>query len=306
MEHRRKTSIFIIDDNENLVKSFVMGFNSSDFSAEGCSNPSEILNEGKRKEFKYDLILLDMYLGKIKDKYLNAPMLIPHLRTYYPYSKIVIYSSGDIDKNLCLRCLQLGAFTILPKTTDPPDLISIANVIAELGDQSKINEKLISLLLETVNQTKEENPLKGKHLEMLMINIFDSIPTFRVIGSNVTPSESTGESDIILENNNAHHYWKMLNSPIIVVECKNRSKPSDKNDILILADKVKAKGNNISKVGVLVSIGNVARSAREKIIELRKTEKLTIFTLVKEDVENLVNKPFFEREEYLRGIFGVQ
>jgi DNA-binding NtrC family response regulator len=137
MNDQKKTSILIVDDNETLVKSLVMNFKSADFDVSGCSNPVKILNQTNREEAKLDLILLDMYLGVINGEYLNAPGLIPHLRILHPFSKIVIYSSGDIDTKLCLRCLELGALAILPKTTVTTDLISIAKVYAEIGDPNK-------------------------------------------------------------------------------------------------------------------------------------------------------------------------
>src|ERR1044071_4979351 len=129
------------------------------------------------------MIFLDMRLGDTK---LGAPIsasdLLLHIMTYCPTAKAVVFTQKTISVEECTRCIQFGALGFIPKMSSIDHFVLVANVYRRLGDKGQTYEERIKSLWVELNKPK--NPAKGRHLEMLTTNIFNSIPGFRVISNN--------------------------------------------------------------------------------------------------------------------------
>jgi ActR/RegA family two-component response regulator len=297
-------TILVVDDDEMFVDSLVAAFKARGVEVEGCKKPSEVLRWSKREDFAFDLILLDMRLGISKrGEALNAAKVLPHLKTYSPSAKVVVFSQKEVNVEECVTCIRLGALGIIPKSVNPDDLVLIAQVYRQIGDKNESREELIRLLWQMVRESKDQ--VKGQYLEMLMINLFNSMPTFKVIGQNLRDNVNVGEIDILVENTNKHDFWHKLDSLQIVIECKNQKDAAQVKILTQLKELVLARGQ-LSKAGILVSMNSVTRGFKQRRNEIRQSDHINIFFLERSGLQRLVGLPYDKREEYLRDVFSKQ
>lgn len=298
----RKLRVLVVDDYPEFVDALVAAFAASNVHATGCSKPWEILKWSKRDEFDFDLILLDMRLGPSPNgEELHAHKLLPHLMTYAPFSKVVVFSQHDITVKECLRCIELGALTVVPKSVSRiEELCLVAEVYRRIGDATQVQQELIDVLWEDVNSS-----MKGREerLEMLVINLFNSMPTFKVIGHNV--ETRAGEIDVLIETDNRHPFWQALASLHLVVECKHLRRPPEPGVFSQLAAVVKTQGN-LSNTGVVVSMSGFTGTFRGRQNDVRSTDGINLLGLGREHLERLVSLRFDQREEYLRSVLERQ
>src|SRR6185369_10632110 len=227
--------------------------------------------------------------------------VLPHLKTYSPSAKVVVFSQKDINVAECVTCIRLGALGIIPKSVNPDDLVLIAQVYRQIGDKNESREELIRLLWQMVCDSKDQ--MKGQYLEMLMINLFNSMPTFKVIGQNILCN--AGEIDVLVENTNKNDFWQRLDSLQMIVECKNQKDAAQVRILTQLKELVLARGQ-LSRAGILVSMNSVTRGFKQRRNEIRQSDQINIFFLEKTGLQKLVGLSYDKREEYLRDVFSKQ
>lgn len=297
----RQPRVLVIDDSETYVQAVVKAFQRRGFSVTGCNQPASVLGWRARNKFDYDLILLDLRLGELPDgSPLNAMQLLPHLKTYAPASKVVVITVTSVSVKEALRCIELGALAVFPKETDFDELCGLARVYESLGDPLKTREELIEVLWQGLDG--EGVDVNGQRLEMLAINLFESMPTFRVIQNNLeTPA---GNVDVLVENLNKHEFWQGLSSLHLAIECKNRARSPEPQHFNQLKAVVKSRPH--CKVGILVSTTPFTQKFLQQRGEAHQTDGVHIFGLGPEHLKRLVETPYDEREEYLRQVLEPQ
>ncbi len=296
------TRVLVVDDDGPFVDALVAALSRKGLVAKGCKKPWEVVKLSRRADFSFDLILLDMRLGDLAHgDVLNAAKVLPHLKTYSPSSKVVVFTQQEITVEECVQCIRLGALGIIPKGASVDDFVLIADVYRQLGDENESKQEVIRALWQVVCDTKEQ--LKGRYLEMLMINLFNSMPTFRVLERN--KMTNAGEIDIIIENTNQHQFWRALDSVQLIIECKNKSDSAQLTVLNQLKDLVLTRGK-LSTVGILVSMSSVTKGFRKRSDEIREHKGIHVFFLGKNDLETLVDSRFDQREAYLREVFSKQ
>ncbi len=293
--------VLVIDDDSGYVGAVVRAMQDRGFEVTGCDEPAEVLGWRAPSRFDYDLILLDLRLGVQPDgSALNAMRLLPHLKTYAPSSKVVVITVTSASVKESLRCIELGALAVFPKEMEFDELCGLAEVYESLGDPRQTREELIDVLWQGLEA--EGGDANGQLLEMLAINLFDSIPTFRVIANNLdTPA---GNIDVLVENRNEHEFWKGLSSLHIALECKNRvgsPEPQHFNQLRAVV-----KGRAHCEAGILVSTSPFTASFTRWRGEAHQVDGVHLFAVGPTELKRLVEKPYFEREKYLRGIFERQ
>ena len=112
-------------------------------------------------------------------------------------------------------------------------------------------------LLSRLNTAQSANQ-KGKALEDLMLRLLNSVEGFEGV---LRTRSATEEFDIEILNSCADPLWR-ASGPLVVVECKNRTTKADKNDVVILRDKVKNRRGRCN-VGILVSLEGFTSAAIE-------------------------------------------
>jgi ActR/RegA family two-component response regulator len=297
------TRLLVVDDDKTFVKSLAAAFAViEDWTASSCSDPASLFAWCKTEDFDFDVMLLDMRLGQFNDgESLNAAKLIPHLMTYCPELRIFVFSQQDITVDECLQCLRKGAKQILPKTTSAEDLVLLMTVHKLSHAEQAPSEALIKHLWESVN--KELNDDRGSDLERLVINLFNSMPGFRVIKTNMlTPR---GEIDALVRCTNLNDFWVKLDSQQIVIECKHRRGPSQVKDFNQLKELVRTRGL-FSKAGIMMSMSGVSKGFKSLIDATRTGEGLYIYVIEKAHLQGLVKRSSEQREVYLREVLSKQ
>lgn len=298
---RRPLRVLVIDDDARYVKSLVAAFEKRGIRVTGCSRPAEVLGWRTRSKFEYDLVLLDMRLGEQPDgNHLNAYDLLPHLKTYAPRAKVLITTVADLGVQEILRCIELGAEAVFPKGAELNELCVLAEVHQRLGDPRRTRQELIEVLWESLDANPRDS--SGQRLEMLVMNLFESMPTFRVVNNNVTTS--AGSIDILVENKNRHQFWNDLKSTYLAIECKDRKRPTEPQHFNQLKEVVQSRRS--CSVGVLVSMSPLPDSFRHRQNEARENDGIHIFGLGSDHLQRLVETAYDEREQYLRSELELQ
>lgn len=293
--------LLIIDDSSAYVASVVRALEAEGFDVTGCSQPADVIGWRSRHKFDYDLILLDLELGLHPDgSALNAMRLLPHLKTYAPSSKVVVITVTSVTVEAAVRCIELGALAVFPKKMENDELCGLANVYWRLGDPLETRQELIEVLWEGLEA--EGDDVNGQRLEMLVMNLFESMPTFRVIENNLTTN--AGSVDVLVENRNEHEFWGELSSLHLAVECKNKKRPPEPRDFNQLVEVVKSR--LLCGTGILVSMSPFTEAFRRRQGEARQVDGVHIFGLGADHLKRLVETPYDERETCLREVLETQ
>ena len=292
--------VLVVDDDATWVETLVDLFEHESIKAEGVSDPAILFNWTTPERFaNFDMIFLDMRLGPSKSgATIAAADVLLHMMTYCPTAKAVVFTQEVITVEECVRCIQLGALGFVPKMLDIDHFVLVANVYRNLGDEDQALEERIRSLWLTLE--KQVTLAKGRHLEMLITNIFHSIPGFKVVTSN--SMILSGEIDLIVENLCDHEFWRTIDSFHIVVECKNQKSVAEKKVFNVLVQKVEGKAG--CNVGILVSWAGVSKGFRD--MQKAQSGKVKIFALDQNDLHELIRRTPEAREHYLRGALERQ
>lgn len=294
-------NVLVVDDDATWVETLVARFQNKSIGAKGVSAPTEMFKWTSDRFTDVDMIFLDMRLGVSKAGVaITAADVLLHLMTYSPTAKVVVFTQEEITVRECVLCIQLGALGIIPKTSDVDHLILVAKVYRHVGDEQKAREQRIRSLWAKLEEDRDD-AAKGRQLEMLTINIFNSIDGFEVVSHN--REILAGELDLVVENRGKDQFWKELNSFHFVIECKNERSPTEKKEFNVLAQKVIAKQG--CTVGILVSMAGASSGFQD--LQTAGTDRVTkIFQLTRTDLSELVRRPASGREEYLRRALSRQ
>ncbi len=295
MSTTTRPRVLIIDDNSNFVKTTVACLDNEAIDAEGMSDIPEVFRAARRGDFgNYDIVFVDMRLSTAKGKSVSAADVLLHCKTYSPKVLVIVFTQKDITPEECVQCMQWGALGIIPKASNPEEFGLMARVDPRDGGPTQIREALIGELWNLLTKS-DDAALKGKFLEMLVINVFNSIGDFPVIGNN--RAQAAGEIDIILENHGRHEFWKALNSLHIVVECKSGGDKSETDVFNVLSAKAKRKEH--CRVGILVGWEGATKGFNA-LQSAGNTDAPLIYSLGRAVLKSLVHAPPEGREEVLR------
>lgn len=289
-------NVLVIDDSNSFVDALVREFDLNGVSATGCSDPAQVLTWRSRDRFAYDLVLLDMQLGEAAENtVLSALNVLPHIKTYAPSSAVIVFSDKHMTVEQALKCVQLGALTVMPKGTEAAELCRVAEIYQQLGNPQEARQELIEVLWQDMTDGGADER-SGQRLEMLVMNLFESMPTFRVVDNN--HDTGAGSTDVLVESLNKQRFWEQLSSLHLAIECKNQTRPPEPRDVNQLTEVV--KWLRFSNVGIFVSMGGFSSSFRRRQDEVRRSDGVHIFGLDADDMQRLVEMPFDRREDYLR------
>jgi CheY-like chemotaxis protein len=292
--------VLVVDDNEAFVDSLVDAFKRAGEDASGCADPARLETMAKRGGFEYDVVLLDMDLGTQPDgDVLNAAKVIPTVKAYAPDAQVVVFSRQDMTPDECMACIEFGALTVVTKALNPDEPTLVKKVRQALEDRNERNPALIRDLWERLD--KGRKPRSGEDLEQLVAVLFNSMPEFEVIGHDL--STPAGGFDMLVKNGGDDQFWRALESPNLVVECKNRGEKTDIDDFNHLRAVVETQGAS-ARTGVMVSLGGVSRVFRDTQAARRGADGIHIFRLERPELEELVRLSFGDRAEYLRKVFS--
>lgn len=294
--------VLVVDDNVAFFESLVDALTQKGVSVEGCG-PERLWEWCKKDDFRFDLVFLDMRLGLSNSgQVLNAAKVLPRLQTYSRQARVVVFSQEDISAAESVRCLELGALAVIPKTLCVDDLVTLVSVFGSIRDRGEASERLLQILWQSI-AGKANDIGKGELFEMFAVNLFNSIDGFRVIGQNVRTI--AGEIDLIVENVNAHPFWAALQSVQILVECKNRAEKQELTVLNQLKELVEGR-RALSRTGVLLTISEPTSGLRARQQQFLSSHGLYLFVLSKLELQTLVDLAPADREPFLRTTFAKQ
>jgi ActR/RegA family two-component response regulator/Holliday junction resolvase-like predicted endonuclease len=293
-------TVLIVDDDDVWVQTLEALFKQNSIQSEGISDPGSIFSWTNPSRFQnFDMIFLDMRLGPSKfGGAISAGDVLLHILTYCPTAKAVVFTQQDVTVEECVRCIQIGALGFIPKMSGIADFVLVANVYGTLGDATQAVEERIRSLWAMLEG--KASIAKGRHLEMLATNLFNSISGFKVIAHNSQIMQ--GELDLVVENTGEHAFWKTLNSLHVIVECKNEKITSEKEVFNILAQKV--IGKSMCEAGILVSWSGVTSGFRQ--MQTAEAGRVKIFVLDKMQLLGLIKQKPAARESFLRNALQSQ
>lgn len=130
---------------------------------------------------------------------------------------------------------------------------------------------------------------KGARLESLVADLFGKVKGVEIVGRNVFNKARSREYDLVLENDVRTSGIYFLD-PIIIVECKNTTKPTDCINVNWLIQKVK---RSTYKTGILVSTngitGDEVSNAHDEIIQARNCDGIRIIILTEAELSAMQN-----------------
>ncbi len=109
-------------------------------------------------------------------------------------------------------------------------------------------------------QTAPNASDKGRYLEEQVAKFFSQIKGFDVIERKRTRTE---EIDLVIANTSDHNLWR-IESPLILVECKNWDKPIGKNEYVIFREKLENRRKRAT-LGFIISANGFTRTFLTKI-----------------------------------------
>jgi len=145
--------------------------------------------------------------------------------------------------------------------------------------------RLEQMLIST--RAEKDRHRRGRLLEDLIATVVE-IP-----GSNIPILEkrlrhSDEELDLVLRNDLVDTFWANVNSPILIVECKNWRTKADVAELRVLETKIGDRGS-ICRVGLFVSLGGFTQPFLARARDLQ-TKNVTIFPIDGEDLASLIRE----------------
>jgi len=294
--------VLVVDDSPPFVEATIAALKIRGIDATGCDAPEDVLR-WRQDRYSFDLVLLDMRLGETRrGGALNAAKLLPLFATYGPSAKVLVFSQEDVTLEECMACIGLGAIGVLPKGADADALAAVAKSAVGLGDRLQALEQVIRLLWGEIDDRVDVN-LAGQALEMLIINLFNSMHGFTVLDSNIRTD--AGEIDVLVRNDHSGPVWDILKSHHVVIECKNRKRKLDLQQFNQLAALVRTRGA-LGGVGIAVTTYEATSEFRKAAARHLADDGCWIFHLNRAHLEQLVGCPAAERDGLLETIFERQ
>lgn len=297
---RQPSEIVVLDDSVPFQEALTSHLVQIGLRARGFSEVDDFaraLRAGKLVDA--DLMFVDMRLGVSKDGFhLTALDAILFARTYAPLAKIVIFTQLGASLDEYIRCVELGALGVIPKSNNLADFDLAAQIYPHIGNADRALDAVIQTIWSRLKHAPKAE--KGGLLEMLVANLFRSMPGFEVVSNNRQTVH--GELDLVVAITSEHRVWRELGSYHLVVECKHRSDPSETSDFATLIGKVRGKGK--CEAGLMIAWNGV--SGGFKNLQASDREAGRIFTLERADLEAMVIRAPVDRETYLRSAIEQQ
>ena len=171
--------ILVVDDEPNIRKTLAIALEAEGHRVVAVSNLKDAMAEASRRFF--DMALVDLRLGTE-----SGMELIPALRTYCPWIKVVVITAyASIDT--AVEAMRRGAFDYLPKPFTPDQLLLLIRKVTEV----RTLEQRVAALQEALNEAAPEadltsrSPVMQKTLAMAQ-RVADSDATLLIRGESGT------------------------------------------------------------------------------------------------------------------------
>lgn len=158
------------------------------------------------------------------------------------------------------------------------------------------NRNMLKQLWEEVKKKDQSNNEKGRIFEEFITLLLKMDNTVSIESKNLVARDE--ELDILFSHNFGTSFWNSMNSPCILVECKNWTSKVGVSELRNFETKIR-NHSNLSKVGIFFAVNGYAdNSAKEYLMRLGRDEYILIL-IEGDDIESFLENKY-SLEEFLR------
>ncbi|KAF2508366.1 hypothetical protein EYY60_14645 [Flavobacterium zhairuonense] len=153
-----------------------------------------------------------------------------------------------------------------------------------------------------LNSLKKEDISKGTKLEDFIASLFHKKFGFDVLAKKLLTE--TQELDIILKNVSKNDFVKSLNSPFVLIECKNWSSPVGVAEARVFESKYRESGSKVN-LGIFVAINGVTKPFKTHINNLIR-EGINLIVVNNKDIEQYLYSEDLDIGIWLENLISKQ
>ncbi len=278
--------ILVVDDDPTFRATYELILEEEGFEVTAIPGRAEA--EAALRDQSWDVVILDQnLLGEA-----GGPIgleLVETIRGYAPAAQIIVVS-GYAEEQAIKRAFALGVDDYLVKTHLLRELLLAKLRIAERAlteiRLARLEAPELRARLEATwrkLQTATDRAEKGRLLEDLLTFMLSSIEGF----GRVIPRLSNDEEELDVVAVIDSPQWGFLQSPYVLVECKNWSKPVGRHELDALVGKMLRRKQRCT-VGLFVAWSGFTAPFK-KAAEI--VNELTVVMLDRADLEAFIASP---------------
>ena len=304
----KKVKILILDDDKALLTQLKLSL-LNEYDIDAVSDSEDALNLLAKN--KYDIMLLDLHLPPDENTAEEGFRMLSKIKNKFE-DMITIVITGDDDKNISLKAIELGAYDYFQKPFDIDELRIIINRALGKLQLEIENKKLRYQLIQKVNFKNiigESKPMK--EIYELIEAAADSEANVLITGESGTGKELVAKA--------IHYSSARRDNPFVVINCAALSETL-LEDELFGHEKGAFTGAVSRRVGrfetanhgtifldEISSISPKLQAALLRVIQEKEFERLGSSETIKVDVRiiSATNKPLEDllKENLLREDF---
>jgi DNA-binding response OmpR family regulator len=290
-----KIKILVVDDDLEFARGLQKLLERNHFAAASETDATKVRDLLLKEAF--DIYLIDVHMGAY-----NGLDVLIDIMSQSIDTKVIMMSGSGGDTEEVLKCFRLGAREYLTKPIVPGLWLQRIIITHKRPLTRNIRDSLVEGIwfdLQAFEKKKSLSKLdatvKGRRLEQLFKNIFESIPGFKGVTCNVrSPAQ---EIDIEFENEK-EGMWRDFGG-IILAECKcwashTKAQPEDLD-----AFAAKLQRHATAKLGFFISWSGYTQGF-ERMRWASKSHGPCVVAIERSDIEQLVDPTV--RETALRDL----
>jgi len=154
---------------------------------------------------------------------------------------------------------------------------------------------------ERLNEDISDQYEKGKRLEDFICKLFKSSKDFELLDRNIRAGNK--EVDLLIKiKNEKFMRFGNINSPVILVECKNWNKKVGVKEGRVFESKL-SENPSVYRFGVFIVIKGFTKKFKDYCREIRNSKNIWIFTLDRKNFEELFVQSDLEISNWLETTF---
>jgi CheY-like chemotaxis protein len=278
--------ILIVDDDPAFIETYKDLLATEGYTVETATTHAAALR--RLDEPGWSVVLVDQKLQGPGGPDTGLD-LIAEARSRAPGAKVLLVTAYA-SKGAVERAFREGAYEYLEKS---PVFEAMLHVKVRNAMEAVSERWLATLDLNGTElairetwaaaQAESDRNRKGILLERLVALLLKSIPGFERLDTRLR--NSVEELDVLVQNGSSDPFWQK-ESPYILVECKNWSKPIGAKELRDLWGKMEGRYNRC-RLALLIAPGGVADTVRD--LQLRKSEQDMLVVLIRAgDLDELI------------------